>query len=47
MFSDQTFEIFKTLLGNDQILFDEIHVTGSDGSHRIINPLKLTVIKER
>lgn len=33
MFSDQTFEIFKTLLGNDQILFDEIHVTGNDGSH--------------
>lgn len=47
LFSDQTFEIFKTLLGNDQILFDEIHIRGNDGSRRIIKPLKLTVIKER
>ena len=46
LFSDQTFEIFKTLSGNDQILFDEIHVRGNDGSRRIIKPLRLTVVKD-
>lgn len=47
MFSDQTFEIFKTLLGHDQILFDEVHVKGNDGSRRIIKPLRLTVVKDQ